>query len=237
MASRYQKFKNKIVFKQRNVDIETDENARRLLNDLENLSKSSDVIFETDNETFFRARELTKNIFPKGSRKFKGLSRKDSDKPPADKTKGYRANYDHIPHLYCASNEETAVREIRPGLNHHINIATIRPKKNMRFLDLTRNSKTLTCDTQKNLYEALADWFSRPVTNEDNPEEYIPTQFLAEYIKTKCKLDGIKYKSSMSQTNGYNYVIFSEKYEIIGSYIIQISINQKNESIYEIKNV
>jgi hypothetical protein len=62
--------------------------------------------------------------------------------------------------------------------------------------------------------------FALPVDNEDEIE-YLPTQYLAEYIK-KSGFDGIKYDSSLSE-GGINVALFDQtKAEAISSRVYQV---------------
>ncbi|MBQ0043370.1 MAG: RES family NAD+ phosphorylase [Lachnospiraceae bacterium] len=54
--------------------------------------------------------------------------------------------------------------------------------------------------------------------------DYIPTQFISEYIRYELRYDGIKYKSAMSP-EGSNYVLFFDD-----SYVAEAS------EVYDMKN-
>ncbi|WP_410479029.1 RES family NAD+ phosphorylase [Pedobacter gandavensis] len=50
---------------------------------------------------------------------------------------------------------------------------------------------------------------SRPVRKQDVHLDYLPTQYLCEFIKS-LGFDGVEYKSAMN-SNGYNLAIFTDK--------------------------
>lgn len=54
--------------------------------------------------------------------------------------------------------------------------------------------------------------------------DYIPTQFISEYIRYELRYDGIKYKSAMNP-EGSNYVLFFDD-----SYVAEAS------EVYDMKN-
>ncbi len=73
-------------------------------------------------------------------------------------------------------------------------------KENMTLLDLTRKErqKNMT-EAKQNLFHDLSELFSKPITKEDDILDYIPTQYIAEYVKN-LGYDGIAYKSSLDRT-------------------------------------
>lgn len=49
--------------------------------------------------------------------------------------------------------------------------------------------------------------FAEPMSSEDDPVHYIPTQIIAELFK-KQGLDGIAYKSNFGGEHGFNIMLF-----------------------------
>ena len=45
--------------------------------------------------------------------------------------------------------------------------------------------------------KAISDDLSRPMRRYDSIVDYVPTQFICEYIKYTAKADGIAFKSSL----------------------------------------
>lgn len=81
----------------------------------------------------------------------------------------------------------------------------------MEIIDLTKaNSLTeeeIGSDT--GILKAFANHMSLPIEKDTAPIDYVPTQFLSELIKD-LNYDGIKYKSSLSDKEGFNYVLFQQ---------------------------
>lgn len=140
-------------------------------------------------------------------------------RPPIEKcTTPYRANPIGISYLYLASNIETALKEVRAKEGDYVTIAEIkivgRKYENdtkLEIIDLTKaNSLTeeeIGSDT--GILKAFANHMSLPIEKDTAPIDYVPTQFLSELIKD-LNYDGIKYKSSLSDKNGVNYVLFQQ---------------------------
>ncbi len=67
----------------------------------------------------------------------------------------------------------------------------------------------------------LEDELSKPVRKQDVHLDYLPTQFLCEYIKSKG-FDAIEYRSAMN-ADGYNLAIFNdEKLDCLGAKFYQV---------------
>ncbi|MCH7927666.1 MAG: RES family NAD+ phosphorylase, partial [Candidatus Dadabacteria bacterium] len=67
----------------------------------------------------------------------------------------------------------------------------------------------------------LEDVLSKPLRRSDNKLDYIPTQYLSEFIKS-LDYDGIEYKSSLN-TEGYNLAIFNrDNFECINTFVREI---------------
>lgn len=141
--------------------------------------------------------------------------------PLIDKAREGRANPKGIPFLYVATEEETAIGEIRPWIGNFVSVAIMRPEKDLLLVDFTRKKTISELKIQNNNGNVVTDYivwgainneFAKPVTRSDNVAEYIPTQILAEVVKSEG-FDGIKYKSSLGK--GDNIALFSPKSLII----------------------
>lgn len=146
---------------------------------------------------------------------FFGFGAKDSFVPPPDSTRDMRANYRYIPYLYCASDPYIALVEVRPRLGSRVSVATIDVLQDLRLLDFTvQNKPRKMTDAKANLFADLSDMFSKPIRNDDEIIDYIPTQFIAEYAKN-LGYDGIAFNSSLTpeilggESGCYNLVIFA----------------------------
>lgn len=77
----------------------------------------------------------------------------------------------------------------------------------------------------------LGDELSRPVRKQDEHLDYLPTQFLCEYIKSKLGFDAVEYKSSMN-SDGYNLAVFNDsKLECVDVKFYRVTNLEYNWSI------
>jgi len=163
---------------------------------------------------------------------FYGYGPIESFVPPKKISRDMRANYRYIPYLYCTDHAYLSVIEIKPRYGAHVSIATIMPREEIRLLDFAMRiqPKKMT-DVKRNLFSDLSELFSKPVTVDDDILDYIPTQYIAEYVKN-LGYDGIAFKSSSNiesqLSKEANIVVFkyekcapvcSNVYCITGSYI------------------
>ncbi len=166
------------------------------------------------------------NIFLKEQKPFYGFDKKNSDAPQNACAKEGRTNPQGI-YLYTAKDIKTAILESHSQMQKMFNICTIKVVKDARIYDFTYSPMEIN-ENEYSKYSDLhtiSEEFSEP--NFGDAIEYLPTQFLCEYIR-KMGFDGIKYKSSVS-VNGYNILFFDtdEKtrlYDIIGSNIYTVNL-------------
>ena len=130
-----------------------------------------------------------------------------------------RGNPKGIPYLYLATDKETAMSEVRPWVGSTISVGQFKIKKELNLIECVDfkefNDNKLSIIKTNNLSKEdkrkLSVWsdidkaFSEPVNSTDKKSEYVPTQILAEFFKSKG-FDGIAYKSSLS--NGVNIILF-----------------------------
>lgn len=147
---------------------------------------------------------------------FKGLSKEASFVPPKDvKVSEGRANAKFVKFLYVAENPTTAIFEVRPFIFDAVNIAQIRVNEPLKIaniaVELDYSNKDATMETH--VMGTIQGAFSKPI---NNPDDYIPTQIIAEYIKS-LGYEGIRFNSSL-HNGGVNLTIFNyEKCEAIAS--------------------
>ncbi|MGH1276641.1 RES family NAD+ phosphorylase [Bacillus cereus] len=182
-----------------------------LQGEIVDLIKQKEIIIHEDMK-FFRARigyEVEDNkIFPYGKDKM--------GKPSAQLSSNGRANPRGISYLYSASDEDTAISEVRPWKSAIVSLIKLIPKRSLSVIDLTLtilsspfHSNNLRMDMELiRLLESLSNEFSKPVSPFDGDIDYLPTQYIAELIKIEG-FDGFKFKSSLA--DGDNYVFFNEE--------------------------
>ena len=137
--------------------------------------------------------------------------------PPSDPNRQGRGNPPGISYLYAASDSETAVAEQRPGRKSLLSLAELKTVKELSLIDLANVSylnspfgiEFLAYEIQaRRLLGVLGNELSRPVSTEDSPNEYLPSQFLCEFI-LNSGYDGVIYASGYGP--GQNYLIFDTK--------------------------
>lgn len=128
--------------------------------------------------------------------------------PPADKTSDGRCNPAGISYLYLSSSKDTAIREIRPQIGDKVTLATFDVDVSniftfnvylMEHYGIKAENEYAKCL----LFLILEDLSSAVTKN--NHLDYIPLQYISEFIKSRG-YDGFLY-SSVYQT-GTNLVMF-----------------------------
>lgn len=222
----FKNFVEEIQYKNRNP-----QNARvlELLKD----EKTNTIIKLNKGEKLYRSRVIKscKDIGKYASEGFFGYDAAGSFVAPKEYTKDMRANYKYIPYLYTTSSPLVSIYEVRPRYGAKVSIATIKVNEDLKILDFTmKYGKTSMNEAKINLFAAISECFSKPVTDEDDTLDYIPTQYISEYAKN-LGYDGIAFVSSVfpkvdfDDLGGINFVIFNfDKTEVIKSNVV--SINQ-----------
>ena len=128
--------------------------------------------------------------------------------PPQERVRAGRMNAAGIRVLYGALGEQTAVAEIRPQVGSHVVVGSFAPSRPLRVLDIGALNHVRDC---ADLFDPEFDFVSKrlvflrmleqeislPVQfHGDEALDYIPTQVVAEYIRTALKFDGVIYGSA-----------------------------------------
>lgn len=153
--------------------------------------------------------------------------------PPKRHASYGRANPAGIPCLYLSSKPETAIAETRPHPGEVACVADF-TIPNIRAVDL-RNPRKLVSpfilsDTSEigqlrsdiPFLERLGNELTRPVVPKGAAIDYIPSQYLCEFIR-KCGFDGVVYSSSMS--DGINIALFHPHMASVGT-VAQYSVSK-----------
>jgi hypothetical protein len=171
-----------------------------------------------------------------------GFDQKNMGKPPKENAKAGRANPEGIPYLYLSNDIDTTVFETRANLYDYVTIGEFLLKENLDVVNLRETE--LYDPIQLAEEEKLEDFLihlpfvthlerelSHPVRRNDNELDYIPTQYLSEFIKS-LNYGGMEYRSSLNP-NGYNLAIFNSDYlECVNVYVKEIyEINYKHMEI------
>lgn len=177
-----------------------------------------------------------------------GLPAKDMSAPPIEKTIDGRVNSAGIRCLYLANNVNTTINEVRAGIFDYITIGTFELKEDIIVVDFRKinkispfifalNGLDLTeYALNKPFLNKINDEMGKAVRKSDSKLDYIPTQYICDYIKSitlkienlPAKFMGIEYNSTLCK-DGYNLAIFNpELFECIDTKIYQVQSLEYN---------
>lgn len=155
--------------------------------------------------------------------------------PPKHLATHGRANPTGIPYLYLGSLPETAAAEVRPHTGEVACVADFTVSVPLKAVDLRNPRKLvspfLLADASAigqlradiTFLERLGEELTRPVLPRSAAIDYLPSQYLCEFIKKSGK-DGVIYRSSVS--SGMNLALFDPAKAVGG-----------NVSLYNISRV
>lgn len=147
----------------------------------------------------------------------KGFSKEEMGAPPLGKASGGRANPMGISYLYLASDSKTAVSEIRAGALDYISVAQFELIEDIKIIDFEKIDKIspffdaidiTQLGINSHILKIISEEISKPLGGDGRALEYLPTQYISDYIKSIGEWQGIKYKSTLG--DGYNLAIFDE---------------------------
>ncbi len=172
--------------------------------------------------SWFRAR-ITKNA--------RTYSNNEMGAPPKKLASSGRANPVGIPYLYIASKLKTALSEVRPHPGEKVCVASLQVDEGLKIADLRQPRKSISpfllgdedelgaLREDISFLEKLGNELTNPVSPSTASIEYIPSQYLCEFIK-KIGFDGVAYRSSMS--SGVNLALFYSDKAQIGEVKVRI---------------
>lgn len=184
--------------------------------DHERLRQLLDMLIEPAlPQTWFRARLGTKED---------DLRIDNMGAPPKRRSSHGRANPAGIPYLYLGSRPDTAVAEVRPHTGEFAYVADFtilslkavdlrNPRKLVSPFILADASEIGQLRADLPFLERLGEELTRPVQPSGAAIDYIPSQYLCEFIK-KSGFDGVVYRSSVS--DGYNLALFNPELAVGG---------------------
>lgn len=164
--------------------------------------------------TFYRAR-----ISPK-----KGLPLDQMMAPPREKAVAGRVNPEGISYLYLSNDVPTTFTEIRAGAHDYVSVGKFVLRQDISIVDLTAidqiSAFMIPDRTQHAINKAhlrrISDEIARPVRQLDSALDYLPTQYICDFIQSikeggMREYQGIRYNSTRSQDGGYNLAIFEHE--------------------------
>ncbi|MGE0076271.1 MAG: RES domain-containing protein [Bacteroidales bacterium] len=162
-------------------------------------------------EPFFRAR-----LHYNGNQK--EFSTSDMGCPDKIIVPAGRANPQGIPYLYLSKSIDTVLYEVRSTFLDELSIGSfyIKEKDSVVLVDFTEKVSVFSrvdeiIEYAKSilLKRLISNDLSKPIRRYDSEIEYIPTQFICEYIHNRSSADGIIFNSSLHQ-GGKNIVLFNQ---------------------------
>lgn len=147
--------------------------------------------------------------------------------PPLIASEG-RANRAGVSFLYCATDEYTAISEVRPHPSDIVSIAKFNAKSNLKLFDLSYPHliNYYHCETslkELRTYATIANIFNI-ATPPSQKGRYLSTQLIANAIR-QLGYDGIIFSSTVG--NGKNIVVFTpEKASVVEGSEHVVNINK-----------
>lgn len=172
-----------------------------------------------------------------------GFSIDEMSVPPLEKSRAGRINPEGITVLYLSSEMETALKEVRASVFDFVTIGNFRLTKDIRIVDLSKlatispfllqdDGNLTVYAINRNILKDISVEVAKPLRSNDSPLEYLPTQFISEFIKSQG-YNGVKYASTMAE-NSCNLAIFDKecfKCEKVRTYeISKLSYDKKEIS-------
>jgi hypothetical protein len=180
--------------------------GRGIVSDIEDALRSDLIRITLRQDTLYRVRATTTDD---------ALKKEEMGAPPANRSTAGRANPAGIPYLYLASDQETAICEVRPHNNEKLTVGSFRLATSVTCIDLRdprigspfqHGSKLRDVVGVLGFLRHLGHELSLPIGNQRRDLDYLPTQYLCELIKN-LGYDGVLYRSGLS--DGYNIALFS----------------------------
>jgi len=137
--------------------------------------------------------------------------------PPKGKRSAGRINPEGISVLYLSSDESTVLNEVRANTFDFVAIGKFRLLSDIKVVNLSGISETSPFLYQgelekyaanRKVFQEIARETAKPLRRTDSPLEYLPTQFIAEFIKSQGYA-GVEYASTLRE-GGYNISVFDE---------------------------
>ena len=143
------------------------------------------------------------------------------DAPPTDKVTAGRANSAGIRCLYLASDLKTTILEIRAGIFDYISVGKFELTRDIIVVDLKAIDQIspfidgidyVEHAVNKEHLKRINMEIGRSLRRSDSVLDYIPTQYIADFIKSisrdgEPEYAGIEYNSTINRT-GQNLAIF-----------------------------
>jgi len=133
-----------------------------------------------------------------------------------------RANSAGIRRLYLANDIPTTIHEVRAGAFDYVSVGCFELQQDITIVDfklinqispITENLNALQYLINREYLNKINDEMGKAMRQSDSPLDYIPTQYIADFIQSimhdnKHEYDGIEYRSTL-YPKGFNLAIFN----------------------------
>ncbi|MDR1060094.1 MAG: RES family NAD+ phosphorylase [Clostridiales bacterium] len=160
-----------------------------------------------------------------------GFAAGEMGAPPPGKRSAGRINPEGIGVLYMASDDRTALSEVRANTFDYVAVGRFRAARDVKVVNLSGISGTSPFLYQgelekyaanRKVFQEIAAEIAKPLRRSDSPIEYLPTQYIAEFIKSQG-YDGVEYASALME-GGHNIALFDEALaECVGVNTIEVA--------------
>ncbi len=124
--------------------------------------------------------------------------------PPTRLASAGRTNSEGVQCLYLASDKETTFHEVRARDNDNVSVGRFVQVQDLRLVDLSLFDKIGPFDSTDfdmlwfainiDIIRKIGDEVAKPIRRFDSHLDYVPTQYICDYIKY-LGYDGIRFKS------------------------------------------
>ncbi|WP_086454918.1 RES family NAD+ phosphorylase, partial [Flavobacterium sp. FPG59] len=177
---------------------------------------------ETDITHIYRARAFQSDFKLKSALE---TPDKELGPPPSQFATAGRMNARGITVFYGSINSETALAEIRPPVGCKVAVARFELKRLLKVLDLSAlnythaNGSIFDEDYANELsrimfLRKLSQRMTKPVMPDDEHSEYLATQFIADFLASELKFDGIIFPSAQFK-KGLNVTLFHSASRVV----------------------
>lgn len=138
------------------------------------------------------------------------FERSEMGAPPKEKCTAGRANVIGIPTLYLCDDPETTLYEVKAGYKDEVSVGRFVQKDKKKKIEIADFSRAPSLFAA---YDTLLEWeevlkprllakrisndLSKPKRRYDTELEYLPTQFICEYVREISGAKGIRFESSL----------------------------------------
>lgn len=162
-------------------------------------------------------------VFQASGPLMEALARPDKNlgPPPSAVAAAGRMNARGISLFYGATSQEIALAEVRPPVGSRVAMAVFDIVRPLNLLDLDAVARIRATGSvfdpsfperlrQARFLRDLVDHFAAPVLPDDAELAYLPTQVVSDFLANwaEPRLDGLLYKSTQSNAEGRNVVLF-----------------------------